>query len=192
MSSHEEKITLAGGCFWCIEAAFKQLVGIKSAISGYMGGNAALANYENVCSGESGHAEVVQLTFDTTEISVREILEVFFTLHDATQLNRQGNDVGTQYRSGIFYHSKEQQELALEVITEINASDMFHELVVTEVTENSEFFSGEKFHQDYFNNNADSPYCQVIISPKLARFRQTFVNKLKPIENEVEPLSAFG
>jgi peptide-methionine (S)-S-oxide reductase len=192
MSSHEEKITLAGGCFWCIEAAFKQLVGIKSAISGYMGGNAALANYENVCSGESGHAEVVQLTFDTTEISVREILEVFFTLHDATQLNRQGNDVGTQYRSGIFYRSKEQQELALEVITEINASDMFHAVVVTEVTKESEFFSGEKFHQDYFNNNADSPYCQVIISPKLAKFRQTFMNKLKPIENEVEPLSAFG
>jgi peptide-methionine (S)-S-oxide reductase len=192
MSSHEEKITLAGGCFWCIEAAFKQLVGIKSAISGYMGGNAALANYENVCSGESGHAEVVQLTFDTTEISAREILEIFFTLHDATQLNRQGNDVGTQYRSGIFYHSKEQQELALEVITEINASDMFHAFVVTEVTKESEFFSGEKFHQDYFNNNADTPYCQVIISPKLAKFRQTFVNKLKTIENEVEPLSAFG
>ena len=192
MSSHEEKITLAGGCFWCIEAAFKQLVGIKSAISGYMGGNAALATYENVCSGESGHAEVVQLTFDTTEISAREILEVFFTLHDATQLNRQGNDVGTQYRSGIFYHSKEQQELALEVITEINASDMFHGVVVTEVTENSAFFSGENFHQDYFNNNADTPYCQIIISPKLAKFRQTFVDKLKPTENEVQPLSAFG
>jgi peptide-methionine (S)-S-oxide reductase len=192
MSSHEEKITLAGGCFWCIEAAFKQLVGIKSAISGYMGGNPALATYENVCSGESGHAEVVQLTFDTTEISVREILEVFFSLHDATQLNRQGNDIGTQYRSGIFYHCKEQQELALEVISEINASDMFNEVVVTEVTEESEFFSGEKFHQDYFNNNADSPYCQVIISPKLAKFRQTFISKLKPRELEVESSSAVG
>ena len=192
MSSHEEKITLAGGCFWCIEAAFKQLVGIKSAISGYMGGNAALANYENVCSGESGHAEVVQLTFDSSEITAREILEVFFTLHDASQLNRQGNDIGTQYRSGIFYHNNEQRELALEVITEINASDMFNDVVVTEVTAESEFFSGEKFHQDYFNNNADTPYCQVIISPKLAKFRKTFVSKLKPIEHEVESSSAVG
>ena len=192
MSSHEEKITLAGGCFWCIEAAFKQLVGIKSAISGYMGGNAALATYENVCSGESGHAEVVQLTFDSSEITAREILEVFFTLHDASQLNRQGNDIGTQYRSGIFYHNNEQRELALEVITEINASDMFNDVVVTEVTAESEFFSGEKFHQDYFNNNADTPYCQVIISPKLAKFRQTFVSKLKPIEHEVESISAVG
>lgn len=192
MSSHEEKITLAGGCFWCIEAAFKQLVGIKSAISGYMGGNAALATYENVCSGESGHAEVVQLTFNPTEISTREILEVFFTLHDASQLNRQGNDVGTQYRSGIFYHNKAQQELALEVITEINASDMFNAVVVTEVTEESEFFSGEMFHQDYFNNNAETPYCQVIISPKLTKFRQTFVSKLKPVEYHVEPIAAVG
>jgi len=192
MSSHEEKITLAGGCFWCIEAAFKQLVGIKSAISGYMGGEAALATYEDVCTGESSHAEVVQLTFDTAEISVREILEIFFTLHDASQLNRQGNDIGTQYRSGIFYHSKEQQELALEVITEINASDMFHAVVVTEVTKESEFFSGEKFHQDYFNNNADTPYCQVIISPKLAKFRQTFVSKLKPVEYETESMAAVG
>jgi peptide-methionine (S)-S-oxide reductase len=192
MSSHEEKITLAGGCFWCIEAAFKQLVGIKSAISGYMGGNAALATYENVCSGESGHAEVVQLTFDSSEITAREILEIFFTLHDASQLNRQGNDIGTQYRSGIFYHNNEQRELALEVITEINASDMFNDVVVTEVTAESEFFSGEKFHQDYFNNNADTPYCQVIISPKLAKFRQTFVSKLKPIEHEVESISAVS
>jgi peptide-methionine (S)-S-oxide reductase len=192
MSSHEEKITLAGGCFWCIEAAFKQLVGIKSAISGYMGGNAALATYENVCSGESGHAEVVQLTFDSSEITAREILEIFFTLHDASQLNRQGNDIGTQYRSGIFYHNNEQRELALEVITEINASDMFNDVVVTEVTAESEFFSGEKFHQDYFNNNADTPYCQVIISPKLAKFRQTFVSKLKPIEHEVGSISAVG
>jgi peptide-methionine (S)-S-oxide reductase len=192
MSSHEEKITLAAGCFWCIEAAFKQLVGIKSAISGYMGGNAALATYESVCSGESGHAEVVQLTFNPTEISAREILEVFFTLHDASQLNRQGNDVGTQYRSGIFYHNKAQQELALEVITEINASDIFNAVVVTEVTEESAFFSGEKFHLDYFNNNTETPYCQVIISPKLAKFRQTFVSKLKPVEYQVEPIAAVG
>jgi peptide-methionine (S)-S-oxide reductase len=192
MSSHEEKITLAGGCFWCIEAAFKQLVGIKSAISGYMGGNAALATYEDVCTGESGHAEVVQLTFDKSQITCREILEVFFTLHDASQLNRQGNDIGTQYRSGIFYQNEEQKQLALEVITEIDESDMFNGVVVTEVTEESEFFSGEKFHQDYFNNNADTPYCQVIISPKLAKFRQTFVSKLKPVEYETESMAAVG
>lgn len=192
MSSHEEKITLAGGCFWCIEAAFKQLVGIKSAISGYMGGNAALATYENVCSGESGHAEVVQLTFDSSEITAREILEVFFTLHDASQLNRQGNDIGTQYRSGIFYHSKEQQQIAEDIIVEINESDMYDSAVVTEVTEKSEFFSGENYHQDYFKNNPENPYCQAIVSPKLAKFRKTFVSKLKPIEHEVESSSAVG
>jgi peptide-methionine (S)-S-oxide reductase len=116
MSSHEEKITLAGGCFWCIEGAYNQLIGIKSAISGYMGGSAALATYEDVCSGQTGHAEVVQLTFDNSEITSREILEVFFTLHDASQLNRQGNDIGTQYRSGIFYHNKEQQQIAEDII----------------------------------------------------------------------------
>jgi len=182
MSSHVEKITLAGGCFWCIEGAYNQLVGIKSAISGYMGGNPALATYEDVCSGKTGHAEVVQLTFDSSEITIREILEVFFTLHDPSQLNRQGNDTGTQYRSGIFYHSGEQQEIALRIITEINASDMYNSVVVTEVTEESEFFTGEDFHQNYFNNNAETPYCQAVVSPKLAKFRKTFVSKLKPIE----------
>ena len=179
MSSFEEKITLAGGCFWCIESAYNQLVGIKSAISGYMGGNAARATYKDVCSGQTGHAEVVQLTFDNTEITTREILEIFFTLHNASQLNRQGNDIGTQYRSGIFYHSSEQQEIALKVIEEINDSDMYYSAVVTEVTEQSEFFLGENVHQNYFKNNADTPYCQAIISPKLAKFRKTFVSKLK-------------
>jgi peptide-methionine (S)-S-oxide reductase len=182
MSSHEEKITLAGGCFWCIEAAYNQLIGIKSAVSGYMGGNAALATYDDVCSGESGHAEVVQVTFDNSEISCREILEVFFTLHDASQLNRQGNDIGTQYRSGIFYHSKEQQKIAEDIITEINASDMYNSAVVTEVTEKSEFFSGENFLQNYFKNNPENTYCQAIVSPKLAKFRKTFVGKLKPTQ----------
>jgi peptide-methionine (S)-S-oxide reductase len=179
MSSHEEKITLAGGCFWCIEGAYNQLVGIKSAVSGYMGGIAELATYEDVCTGQTGHAEVVQLTFDSTQITIREILEIFFTLHDASQLNRQGNDIGTQYRSGVFYHNEEQQEIALATIAEINASDMYQTVVVTEVTKASEFFSGEDFHQNYFNNNAETPYCQAVVSPKLAKFRKTFVSKLK-------------
>ncbi|MBA6354264.1 MULTISPECIES: peptide-methionine (S)-S-oxide reductase MsrA [unclassified Colwellia] len=182
MSSHEEKITLAGGCFWCIEGAYNQLIGIKSAVSGYMGGSAALATYEDVCSGQTGHAEVVQLTFDSTAITSREILEVFFTLHDASQLNRQGNDIGTQYRSGIFYHNKEQQQIAEDIIKEVDASNMYSSAVVTEVTQASEFFSGEDVHQDYFNNNPGNPYCQAIVSPKLAKFRKTFVGKLKPSE----------
>lgn len=181
MSSHLEKITLAGGCFWCIEGAYNQLIGITSAISGYMGGDANLATYKDVCSGNTGHAEVVQLTFNPEEISCREILEIFFTLHDASQLNRQGNDIGSQYRSGIFYHSKEQQALAITLIEEINKSDMYDSVVVTEVTAESEFFSGEKYHQDYFNNNPENQYCQAVVSPKLAKFRKTFVSKLKPV-----------
>jgi len=179
MSSHEEKITLAGGCFWCIEGAYRQLQGVLSAVSGYMGGNAAIATYEDVCSGESGHAEVVQLTFDSRFISCREILEIFFTLHDASQLNRQGNDIGTQYRSGIFYHSKAQQNVAVSIIAEIDDSGMYESAVVTEVTEHSTFFSGEEYHQDYFNNNPENQYCQAVVSPKLAKFRKTFVDKLK-------------
>ncbi len=179
MSAFEEKITLAGGCFWCIEGAYTQLVGIISAVSGYMGGDAANANYENVCSGNTEHAEVVELTFDNREISSREILEVFFTLHDASQLNRQGNDVGRQYRSAIFYHNEQQKTLSLNIIKEIDDSGMYNSSVVTEVSACSAFFSGEDFHQDYFSNNPENPYCQAVVSPKLAKFRKTFVAKLK-------------
>jgi peptide-methionine (S)-S-oxide reductase len=183
MSTHQEKITLAGGCFWCIEGAYNQLRGIHSAVSGYMGGNAALATYQDVCSGKSGHAEVVQLTFDNNIISCREILEIFFTLHDASQLNRQGNDIGSQYRSGVFYHDDRQKDIALDIIAEINESDIYATEVVTEITAHSRFFSGEEYHQDYVNNNPESQYCQAVVSPKLAKFRKTFVDKLKSTEN---------
>jgi peptide-methionine (S)-S-oxide reductase len=179
MSAFEEKITLAGGCFWCIEGAYTQLVGIISAVSGYMGGDAANATYEDVCSGNTEHAEVVELTFDNREISSREILEIFFTLHDASQLNRQGNDVGKQYRSAIFYHNEQQKTLSLNIIKEVDGSGMYNSRVVTEVSPCSTFFSGEDFHQDYFNNNPENPYCQAVVSPKLAKFRKTFVAKLK-------------
>lgn len=181
MSSHEEKITLAGGCFWCIEGAYNQLKGIQSAVSGYMGGSAALATYRDVCSGRTNHAEVVHLAFDSRVITCREILEIFFTLHDASQLNRQGNDIGSHYRSGIFYHNEAHKKIAVDIIAEINISDMYESAVVTEVTESSEFFSGEDIHQDYFNKNPENRYCQVLISPKLAKFRRTFADKLKEV-----------
>ena len=180
MSAFEEKITLAGGCFWCIEGAYTQLTGIISAVSGYMGGDAANATYEEVCSGNTDHAEVVEVTFDNREISSREILEVFFTLHDASQLNRQGNDVGRQYRSAIFYHNEQQKTESLSIIKEVDESGMYNSHVVTEVSPCSAFFSGEGFHQDYFRNNPQNPYCQAVVSPKLAKFRKTFVAKLKP------------
>jgi len=179
MSEFEEKITLAGGCFWCIEGAYTQLVGIISAVSGYMGGDAANATYEDVCSGTTEHAEVVELTFDNREISSREILEIFFTLHDASQLNRQGNDVGRQYRSAIFYHNEQQKALSLSIIKEVDDSGMYKAPVVTEVSVCSTFFSGEDFHQNYFTNNPENPYCQAVVSPKLTKFRKTFVAKLK-------------
>jgi peptide-methionine (S)-S-oxide reductase len=181
MKPHEEKITLAGGCFWCIESAFNQVQGVLSAISGYMGGDPAVATYQAVSSGITEHAEVVELTFDKSQITCREILEIFFTLHDASQLNRQGNDIGSQYRSGVFYHNEEQKITALNLMEEINISDMYESKVVTEVTASTAFFTGEKVHQNYFKNNSESRYCQVIISPKLAKFRKTFVDKLKPI-----------
>lgn len=179
MTDSQKKITLAGGCFWCIESAYNSLKGISSAISGYMGGENDNPTYEEVCSGSTGHAEVVEVTFDETVISTREILEIFFTLHNPTQLNRQGNDIGTQYRSAIFYHDEQQQQLALAIIEEITQDNIWHEPVVTQVVAKSQFFSGESYHQDYFSNNPENPYCQAVVSPKLAKFRKTFVSKLK-------------
>lgn len=179
MTDSQKKITLAGGCFWCIESAYNSLKGISSAISGYMGGENDNPTYEEVCSGSTGHAEVVEVTFDETVISTREILEIFFTLHNPTQLNRQGNDIGTQYRSAIFYHDEQQQQLALAIIEEITQDSIWDEPVVTQVVAKSQFFSGESYHQDYFSNNPENPYCQAVVSPKLAKFRKTFVSKLK-------------
>jgi len=176
---NQQTITLAGGCFWCKEGAFSQVQGITSATSGYMGGNSNLTSYEEVCSGETGHAEVVQLTFDPTLITYQEILEIFFTLHDPTQLNRQGNDVGTQYRSAIFYHDQEQQNIAKMIIQEMLEEKAFEQPIVTEVCAATTFYSGEDYHQNYFNNNPENQYCQAVVSPKLAKFRKTFVSKLK-------------
>ncbi len=171
--------TLAGGCFWCIEGAFSQVQGIHSATSGYMGGDSSSPTYEEVCTGKSGHAEVVQLSFDPKIISYQEILEIFFTLHDPTQLNRQGNDIGSQYRSAIFYHGENQQKIAKNIIQEMSDIKMFEQGIVTKVCPVEIFYSGEDYHQDYVNNNPENQYCQVVVSPKLAKFRQTFVRKLK-------------
>lgn len=179
MTKHTEQATLAGGCFWCIEAAFNSLVGIEKATSGYMGGTIDNPTYEQVCNGNTGHAEVVQLTYDPSLINFREILEIFFALHDPTQLNRQGNDVGTQYRSAIFCHDESQQQLANEIIAEIDQDKIWPDPVVTEVSPISTFYSGEDYHQEYFNNNPENQYCQAVVSPKLAKFKQTFARKLK-------------
>jgi peptide-methionine (S)-S-oxide reductase len=175
----EQVATLAGGCFWCIESAFNSVKGIVTATSGYMGGQSDNATYEQVCSGITGHAEVVQLRFDNKVISYREILEIFFSLHNPTQLNRQGNDIGTQYRSEIFTHDSEQQDIAMKMITEINQQQLFEQEIVTQVSPAVTFYSGEDYHQEYFKNNPENQYCQAVVSPKLAKFRATFVGKLK-------------
>jgi len=171
--------TLAGGCFWCIESALNMVNGIISAKPGYMGGHTTAPTYEEVCTGKSGHAEVVQLEFDSAVISYREILEIFFSLHNPTQLNRQGNDIGTQYRSEVFTHDTQQQEVALAIIEEINQEQLFDESIVTQVSPAVIFYCGEDYHHDYFKNNPENQYCQAVVSPKLAKFRKTFVAKLK-------------
>jgi len=174
-----ESATLAGGCFWCIESAFSQVKGIHSAISGYMGGHSKNPTYEDICTGNSGHAEVVQLSFDAKEITYQEIIKIFFTLHNPTQLNRQGHDIGSQYRSAIFYHNEFQQHIAEKKITEMRASKIYEQNIVTQVCPAETFYFGEDYHQNYVNNNPQNQYCQAVVLPKLAKFRQTFVNKLK-------------
>jgi peptide-methionine (S)-S-oxide reductase len=171
--------TLAGGCFWCIESALNMVKGIITAKPGYMGGQSTAPTYEEVCTGSSGHAEVVQLEFDSEVISYREILEIFFSLHNPTQLNRQGNDIGTQYRSEVFTHDALQQKIALAIIEEINQEQLFDDSIVTEVSPSVTFYCGEDYHQNYFKNNPENQYCQAVVSPKLAKFRKTFVAKLK-------------
>jgi peptide-methionine (S)-S-oxide reductase len=172
--------TLAGGCFWCLEAVFDQLKGVESVESGYMGGNRPNPTYEQVCSGSSGHAEVVQVTFDPAVVSYRELLAVFFTIHDPTQLNRQGNDVGTQYRSAIFHHSDEQKREAEAVVAKLTADKLFSAPIVTEIVPASTFYMAEDHHQEYFERvGAGNPYCSFVIEPKVARFRKHFVERLK-------------
>ena len=176
----DQVATLAGGCFWCLEAVFDELQGVKSVESGYMGGKTPNPNYDEVCSGRSGHAEVVRVTFDPQELDYRDLLAVFFSIHDPTTLNRQGNDVGTQYRSAIFYHSDEQKKAAEEVIRELTAQKLFGAPIVTEVTAASQFHMAEESHQEYFQRvGGGNPYCSFVIEPKVAKFRKRFVERLK-------------
>jgi len=174
-----EYATLAGGCFWCLEAVFDELEGVTDVVSGYTGGHAPDPDYRQVCSGDSGHAEVVRLTFDPARIGYREILEVFFAIHDPTTPNRQGNDVGTQYRSAIFTHSPGQEAAARDLLAEFAAAGTFEAPVVTELTPAGTFFPAEDYHQEYFRNNGRQPYCQFVVAPKLAKFRELFATKRK-------------
>lgn len=176
---NQEVATLAGGCFWCLEAVFKDLRGVASVVSGYSGGDVVNPTYHQVCSGTTGHAEVVQITFDPQTVSFREILEVFFTIHDPTTLNRQGADVGTQYRSAVFYHSPEQKEIAGQVIAELTAEQLWRDPVVTEVVPLTAFYAAEDYHQDYFERNPSQPYCMAVVAPKVSKFRKKFLEKLK-------------
>ena len=179
VQSDKEVATLAGGCFWCLEAVFKELRGVASVASGYSGGSVANPTYHQVCSGTTGHAEVVQVTFDRREVTFREILEVFFTIHDPTTLNRQGADVGTQYRSAIFYHSPAQRQAAEQVIAELTAEQLWRDPVVTELVPFAEFYAAEDYHQDYFERNPYQPYCMAVVAPKVAKFRKKFLDRLK-------------
>ena len=178
-SSRSEVATLGGGCFWCLEAVYQELRGVEKVESGYSGGDVPNPTYRQVCSETTGHAEVVQVTFDPDEVAYRDILEVYFTIHDPTTLNRQGADVGTQYRSVIFYHTEGQKRTAEEVISEIEAEGIWNSSIVTEVVPFDEFYVAEDYHQDYFRNNGYQPYCQVIIAPKVARFRKQHLERLK-------------
>jgi len=174
-----EVATLAGGCFWCLEAVYDQMKGIESVESGYMGGSVANPTYEEVCTGRTGHAEVVQMTFDPTVTSYREVLQIFFAIHDPTTLNRQGNDVGTQYRSAIFYHSPEQKDIANQVIATLTKDKLFDRPIVTEVVPAARFYLAEDYHQEYFARNPYQPYCSYVVGPKVAKFRKQFADKVK-------------
>ena len=180
-----EVATLGGGCFWCLEAVFELLVGVTDVVSGYSGGTVANPSYRLVTSGTTGHAEVVQITFDPQVVTFKEILEVFFTIHDPTTLNRQGADVGTQYRSAIFYHSPDQEATARQTIQELDAAGIWEDPIVTEVAPATEFYRAEDYHQEYYRLNRGQPYCQVVIAPKVAKFRRRYLDRLKqPAEGE--------
>jgi peptide-methionine (S)-S-oxide reductase len=174
-----EVATLGGGCFWCLEAAFEQLQGIRKVESGFAGGSVPNPTYEHVCTERTGHAEVVQLTFDPQVISFRDLLEIFFVIHDPTTRNRQGVDVGTQYRSAIFYHSPEQKATAEQVIAELNAAGVWERPTVTEVTPFAAFYKAEDYHQGYFRANPYQGYCQAVVAPKVAKVRKQFTARLK-------------
>ena len=173
-----EVATVGGGCFWCVEAVLEQLRGVLKVESGYTGGETANPTYRQVCSGTTGHAEVVQVTFAPEAISFDDTLDVFFTIHDPTTLNRQGADVGTQYRSAVFYHSPEQRETAEQVIDELNRNQVWDAPIVTEVTKAGTYYPAEEYHQNYFANNPEQPYCQAVIAPKVSKFRKAYFDRL--------------
>ncbi len=175
----QELATLGGGCFWCLEAVYLECKGVDKVVSGYCGGSVPNPTYYQICEGTTGHAEVVQLTFDPQIISFKEILQVFFTIHDPTTLNRQGNDVGTQYRSAIFTHNEAQRQIAVETIAEIAAAKIWDGKIVTEVSPLPIFYVAEDYHQEYFLNNPFQPYCQYIVAPKVVKFRKTFLERVK-------------
>ncbi len=177
--SGKEIATLAGGCFWCLEAVYDGMKGVESVESGYMGGRMPNPTYEQVCGGDTGHAEVVRITFDPATVSFKELLEVFFVIHDPTTLNRQGNDAGTQYRSAIFYHTPQQKADAGEVIARLNAAKLWGNPIVTEVMPAATFYMGEGYHQEYFARNPYQPYCQAVVAPKVQKFRKNFLDKVK-------------
>ncbi|HYC47546.1 MAG TPA: peptide-methionine (S)-S-oxide reductase MsrA [Burkholderiales bacterium] len=174
-----ETATLAGGCFWCLEAVFDDMEGVQSVQSGYMGGAVKNPTYEQVCGGDTGHAEVVQVAFDPGVVSFDDILSVFFAIHDPTTLNRQGNDVGTQYRSAIFYHSPDQKGAAERVMDKVRQAGLYRGPIVTEVTPATTFYPAEDYHQEYFARNPYQPYCQAVVAPKVAKFRKHFLERLK-------------
>lgn len=178
MTAHTEVATLGGGCFWCIEAVFSPLRGIEKLVSGYAGGEVPNPTYKQICTGNTGHAEVVQVSFDTNEITYEEVLEIFFAMHDPTTLNRQGNDRGTQYRSTIMYHNEQQQQIAQAVIDRLTADNTFGDPIVTEVVPLPEFYPAEDYHQDYFANNTYQPYCMAVIAPKVLKLRQKYAARL--------------
>ena len=175
----KEIATLGGGCFWCVEAVYNQLVGVEAAVSGYMGGHVDNPSYEQVCTKTTGHAEVVNVTFDNTIISFQDVLNIFFTVHDPTTLNRQGNDVGPQYRSGIWYHSDAQKQIAEDTIKQLDSEGLYPNPIVTEVTAASTFWVAENYHQHYFANNPSQGYCAYVIAPKVAKFRKQHFDRLK-------------
>jgi peptide-methionine (S)-S-oxide reductase len=178
-NSNLETATLGAGCFWCVEAIFDDLQGVEDVVSGYSGGHTENPTYQEVCSETTGHAEVVSVRFDPGFITYADILRVFFAVHDPTTLNRQGNDIGSSYRSAIFYHSDEQKNTAEEIIREVNAAGIYDDPIVTEVSPFDRFFPAEGYHQEYFANNPNQPYCAAVVAPKVAKFRQKFLSRLK-------------
>ena len=179
MASSNQVATLGGGCFWCLEAVFKELRGVIEVVSGYAGGSVKNPSYRDVCSGRTGHAEVVQITFDPGVISYRDLLRIFFSIHDPTTLNRQGADVGTQYRSVIFWHDEAQKQVAQETIRELSDEGVWRAPIVTQILPLEAFYRAEDYHQNYFDQNPNQPYCQVVVAPKLAKFRKLFAEKRK-------------